>query len=63
MTEAEMVQAMDGKQKVRYGGRVGYIVDSYKSNTGEIVAIVSQKAASIAAGNNVLLSTLTLVKE
>lgn len=63
MTEDQMAQAMNGKLKVRYGGRVGYIVDSYKTDGGRIIAIVSNKAAGTASGNNVPLDTLELVKE
>jgi hypothetical protein len=63
MTEDQMAEAMNGKLKVRFGSRTGYIVDSYKASNGQIVAIVSQKAAGTASGNNVPLDTLELVKE
>ena len=63
MTEDQMAEAMNGKLKVRFGGRVGYIVDSYRTSNGQTVAVVSPKAEGIASGNNVLLSTLELVKE
>ena len=63
MTEDQMAEAMNGKLKVRYSGRVGYIVDSYKTSNGTVIAIVSSKAAGTASGNNIPLSTLELVKE
>jgi hypothetical protein len=64
MTEDQMAQAMDGKKKVRFGGRTGYIVDSYQTSGGQIIAIVSNKSGSgTASGNNVPLSQLEIVEE
>ena len=63
MTEDQMAQAMNGKLKVRYSGRTGYIVDSYKTSGGVIIAIVSNKAAGTASGNNIPLATLELAEE
>ena len=63
MTEDQMAEAMNGKLPVRYHGRIGYIVDSYKTSNGTIIAIVSNKAAGTASGNNIPLDTLELVKE
>jgi len=63
MTEDQMAEAMNGKLKVRFGGRVGYIIDSYRTSNGDIIAIVANKAAGTASGNNVPLHTLELVKE
>ena len=63
MTEDDMVRAMNGKLKVRYAGRVGYIVDSYQTSGGAIIAIVSNKAAGTASGNNIPLAQLEIVEE
>lgn len=64
MTEDDMVRAMNGKLKVRYSGRTGYIVDSYQTSGGVTIAIVSSKAAAgTASGNNIPLSQLEIVEE
>ncbi len=63
MTLDDMAEAMNGKMKVRYGKRTGFIVDSYIASGGKTVCIVSNKPEAIASGNNVRLEDLEIVRE
>ena len=63
MTLDDMAKAMNGKLKVRYGTRTGFIVDSYEASGGQTICIVSGKAQGIASGNNVKIKDLEIVKE